>query len=279
MRAENLNRASDSRLPWVAPSKPKVTSIWDSVSFVRQSRGENDSEAEPMSTLVCRVEQTHPAAIVTLTGSLDTSTEVSDARTMLRAGLAEMPAVMLIDATDLAVSDCASLGWLKEIIIGAAKWPTVPVYVCGGGPPITRCSLPNYPSVAAAKADWADASPPERVSLALPPDPKSCARARIFVGRACERWGVTRPARIAELLTSELVANAVVHARTSLAVTVRRYGKGIELSVRDDGPGRVPATLPEDPRGFGLQLVDAMSDAWGSAPAGEGKVVWSRLGG
>jgi len=69
----------------------------------------------------------------------------------------------------------------------------------------------------------------------------------------------------------------VVHARSGLDVTVRRFGEGIELSVRDDGLAKLPADLPPDPRGFGLQLVEAMSDAWGSAPTGSGKVVWTRL--
>lgn len=231
-----------------------------------------------MSIVLCRVEELHPAAIVTLAGTLD-GTAPTAAETTLRECLAEIPAVMLLDVSDLTVSDCSSLKWLKELIARAAEWPSVPIYVCGGEGVIADCSLPGYPSIQAAKQDWADARAPERQSLVLPCEPRSCGHARAFVGRVCARWGLNRPARLAELLTSELVANAVVHARTWLAVTVRRFDGGIELSVRDDGPGQVPGTLAEDPRGFGLQLVDAMSDAWGCAPIRGGKVVWTRLGG
>ncbi len=223
----------------------------------------------------CRVIQRQPAAIVELAGRLD-GQEAHDAERVVRDLLADMPTVLLLDCTELIVDDCAHLDWVRALFTDAARWPGVPAYLCGGP---QDCSLPSYPSMAAARQVWAAAQPAERVSLALPPDADSCGRARAFVAQVCARWGLSRPARVAQLLTSELVANAVKHAHTSLAVTVRRYGRGLELSVRDDGAGRVPSSLGDDPRGFGLQLVDAMSDAWGSALTGSGKVVWTRVAG
>jgi hypothetical protein len=149
------------------------------------------------------------------------------------------------------------------------------VYVCGEAS--RRCSLPGYGSLAEAGRVWDEVEPDERHSLSLRPVPQAPADAREFVAKVCHGWGIKRPVRLAQILISELVSNAVLHARSDLDVTVRRFGEGIELSVRDDGLAKLSDDLPPDPRGFGLQLVEAMSDAWGSAPTGSGKVVWTRL--
>lgn len=226
-------------------------------------------------SLTCRVVQARPAAIVALSGRPD-GHGVREAQRVLRDCLADMPSVLLLDASGLDVDDCSGLGWIPELFADAARWPGIPAYLCGGP---GDCAVPAYPSLTAARQVWAGAVPAQHESLDLPPDPDSCGKARVFVAQVCAAWGLSRPARLAQLLTSELVANAVVHAHTSLAVTVRRYGRGVELSVRDDGSGRLPAKLGDDPRGFGLQLVDAMSDAWGSVPTGSGKVVWTRVAG
>jgi hypothetical protein len=227
-----------------------------------------------MSNLIWRVEQRQPAAVVSVAGLSDASLRdgLHDA---LWECLAGIPTVLLLDVSGWKDADCSALGWVDELSSQAAKWPGIPVYVCGE---VTgRCSLPGYASLTEARAVWDEAEPDERHSLSLRPVPQAPADAREFVAKVCHGWGMKRPVRLAQILISELVSNAVVHARSGLDVTVRRFGEGIELSVRDDGLAKLPADLPPDPRGFGLQLVEAMSDAWGSAPTGSGKVVWARL--
>jgi anti-sigma regulatory factor (Ser/Thr protein kinase) len=227
-----------------------------------------------MCILIWRVEQRQPAAIVSLTGPADAAAP-QGLQDLVWECLAGMPAVLLLQVSGLEDDGCSTLDWVRPLSTEAAKWPAVPVYVCGDA--ARRCSLPGYASLEEARRVWDDAELEERHSLALPASPQSCADAREFVAKVCQAWGIKRPVRLAQILISELVSNAVVHARTGLDVTVRRFGEGIELSVRDDGLAKLPAHLPPDPRGFGLQLVEAMSDAWGSAPTGSGKVVWTRL--
>jgi hypothetical protein len=227
-----------------------------------------------MSILMWRVQQRQPSAIVTLAGPVDAAA-AGGLQDVLWECLAGMPTVLLLDVSELAAGECSALTWVPDLSSAAADWPGVSVYVCGAA--AQRCSLPGYASMADAHAVWDDTEPEERHSLALPAAPQSCADAREFVAKVCHGWGIKRPVRLAQILISELVSNAVMHARTGLDVTVRRFGEGIELSVRDDGVTKLPANLPPDPRGFGLQLVEAMSDAWGSAPTGSGKVVWTRL--
>jgi hypothetical protein len=89
----------------------------------------------------------------------------------------------------------------------------------------------------------------------------------------------------ARLLMSELVTNAVEHARSSLVATVGRRGQGLHLTVADElstpprlvRPIRPSPHLPLDERGRGLQTVTAIATAWGSLPTRSGKIVWATL--
>jgi signal transduction histidine kinase len=79
------------------------------------------------------------------------------------------------------------------------------------------------------------------------------------------------------LLASELVANAVRHARADLiAIRFSVVPDYVRVEVGDEGPGFDPAIPPENPGpagGWGLRLVDELADRWGVA-ADEGSRVW-----
>lgn len=85
-----------------------------------------------------------------------------------------------------------------------------------------------------------------------------------------------------ELVVSELVANAVVHGRGPIRLTVTVTDTAVEGSVADHGPGRPALTRTcgeeETDHGRGLMIVDALAE-WGWRPAddGPGKSVWYRL--
>jgi DNA-binding NarL/FixJ family response regulator len=81
---------------------------------------------------------------------------------------------------------------------------------------------------------------------------------------------------IVELLTSELVTNAVRHAKSAARVAVEVVGAKVRVSVTDDGPG-VPATArpsPDAESGRGLELVEGLADRWGVIELDVGKTVW-----
>lgn len=231
-------------------------------------------------SLTCQVRETFPVAVVSLTGDLTADSIKQGFEQALLEALAGMPVAMVIDGRDSTTASDAALDRLGELAEAAATWPGVPVVLCNldfvSAP--ARRYLIHAPTLSAAHEALAGVVVPAREALDLPPDPASCARAREFVAAVCARWGLKRSARLAELVISELVANGVMHARTPLGVTVRRQDKGIEISVRDLNPSfTVPSAF--DPRGFGLQLVASLSDSWGYAPTGSGKVVWTRLPG
>jgi anti-sigma regulatory factor (Ser/Thr protein kinase) len=83
----------------------------------------------------------------------------------------------------------------------------------------------------------------------------------------------------AVLVASELVTNAIVHARTELRLRVELRGDLLHLAVRDGNPRMlVIIPGPEAEGGRGLWLVDQLARAWGvnRHPDG-GKVIWCTL--
>jgi anti-sigma regulatory factor (Ser/Thr protein kinase) len=83
---------------------------------------------------------------------------------------------------------------------------------------------------------------------------------------------------VAELLTSELATNAIIHAASGFELEID-VDRKVRVEVRDAGGGR-PAVLqagPQDGSGRGLGLVQALSSAWGIIPSPPGKTVWYEL--
>jgi anti-sigma regulatory factor (Ser/Thr protein kinase) len=115
--------------------------------------------------------------------------------------------------------------------------------------------------------------------LRLRPVPDACRQVRHLVNQACATWHHRELAATAALVATELVANVVRHAHTTMEFTVAMRDGSMWLSVRD-GSRRLPR--PADPGvteagGRGLRLVRELTDSWGVLPISDGKVVWSRI--
>lgn len=95
-------------------------------------------------------------------------------------------------------------------------------------------------------------------------------------------WGRPDRAEVAELLTSELVTNALVHTDRDAVVTATVAASRVRVEVRDF-VGRHPRlrapVADDDTHGRGLLLVQALADAWGVRAHGIGKAVWFELDG
>ena len=82
----------------------------------------------------------------------------------------------------------------------------------------------------------------------------------------------------AELLTSELVTNAVRHAETEVVLVINLSPVlwiGVEDTSSDAISGRL-LTGDED-GGRGLALVEALATSWGWGPTDGGKRIWFHL--
>jgi serine/threonine-protein kinase RsbW len=147
------------------------------------------------------------------------------------------------------------------------------------GDPVRRTSSGRALRLVVSDPGFAESS--DGAGLILPPDRQSVAVGRHWAVRVATSVGVTgRASQVVELLTSELLANAVLHGaggheiELSLRVPVRDV---VRVSVSDSLPAR-PVVLSPDPvapSGRGMVIVEALSNRWGVEPRpGGGKTVW-----
>ena len=146
---------------------------------------------------------------------------------------------------------------------------------------------------------------------ALPPEPDSAPAARQFLRDRAYEWGLEPLLADAQLALSELVTNAVIHARTPLLTSVSCADGIFEMAVFDGSPALPAVRAPrDDPQGDierasslhrelghdvgerdpaldvgpsgsvvggrGLLLVAALAAEWGVSPRSDGKAVWAR---
>ena len=118
--------------------------------------------------------------------------------------------------------------------------------------------------------------------VSLDPVPASVSLARSFVSDQLDEYD-DDVRDVALLLTSELVTNAILHARTPVELGVLRDGERVLVCVADrlgEGPALVPRDKSRDrPGGRGLALVADLSETWGTETYTGGKTVWFVLHG
>ncbi len=106
------------------------------------------------------------------------------------------------------------------------------------------------------------------------------ARSRRIVAETLEQAGFDELTEDAELVTSELVGNALLHTDSDVRVSIGIEGDTVRVEVHDDSPVLpVPGMLgPEATSGRGLILVEQLTHRWGvtRVPA-RGKHVWFEL--
>jgi anti-sigma regulatory factor (Ser/Thr protein kinase) len=132
--------------------------------------------------------------------------------------------------------------------------------------------MPEPPTRSARRQQWA--------RIDLPRDPSSVGTARRFIEARASAWSFPRWAtEQLVLIGSELVTNAVLHARTDLTLTLELDAGRARISVKDRS--QAPATLrhyrTDALTGRGLGVVAALSDSWGISAAPDGKVVWAEV--
>jgi anti-sigma regulatory factor (Ser/Thr protein kinase) len=113
------------------------------------------------------------------------------------------------------------------------------------------------------------------VHLALSAEPKAPAAARAFVSEVAADEDQDLVDALA-LLTSEVVTNAVIHARTPIEIGVARDEDRVLVAVGDRNLAR-PEQQPYRPErsgGRGLMIVRSLSDDWGVTTYENGKSVW-----
>ncbi|NGO12013.1 ATP-binding protein [Streptomyces sp. HC44] len=129
-------------------------------------------------------------------------------------------------------------------------------------------------------------SEPWEYSLYIPNDPRAVTISRRTLRLILTMHGLIGLVDTAELLATELVANAVRHTKGPAALRVCWSAGVLRLGAWDADPEppeppRALDQLTEQEEGRGLALVRACSDLWGWQPlsrfGNRGKYVWCEL--
>jgi anti-sigma regulatory factor (Ser/Thr protein kinase) len=122
------------------------------------------------------------------------------------------------------------------------------------------------------------------IGFVLPRIPESVRIARFHVRAALGFHGLDKYADDVELITSELVTNAIQHVSgepgDTIGVLLVRVCHPVAVAVIvSDSSRKVPIRRPTlaatSERGRGLQLVEALSSHWGWHPNPSGKAVFA----
>ena len=145
------------------------------------------------------------------------------------------------------------------------------------------------PTVASEKASTtSSATLQTNLKLAAIPTAPSCARGHVQA--VAHEWGLSELADTAELVTSELVTNAVqasdrLRARAvppivpvvklwlvsdRISIVIHVWDGSEEMPVRQDG-------APDQESGRGLMLIGNLAKDWGMYRKAAGKVVWALI--
>jgi serine/threonine-protein kinase RsbW len=125
------------------------------------------------------------------------------------------------------------------------------------------------------------------IALVVASDPRQVGITRCVVRAALEYRGLEHYASVAEIITSELVTNAIQHADSAdpatdkIGVTLMRVWdtEALSIVVTDSSP--IPPvkreTTATSDRGRGLHIVEALSPHWGWHHEQRGKAVYAIL--
>jgi anti-sigma regulatory factor (Ser/Thr protein kinase) len=211
-------------------------------------------------------------------------------RNALLACLADQPAALVVDASSLVLGptpdDEIGLLPLGSVARESQRWPGTRIAVAAGVElhrAAARLGIQDAvawrPDEASAMTELGEVPFPPTVRRRIVPDRDAPGHARSAVQEFCQRLGVGGDRDAAQLVASELVTNAVVHARTTIDLTLRLMTPMLHVAVRDGGTGRphVADVNESSESGRGLMLVDALASSWGTFFPDAGKVVWATV--
>lgn len=230
------------------------------------------------------------AAVVRPTGRLDLSTyrELRDG--LLGCAVDEPTAVIVCLDEGFECATPALMAVFTTVRLRVLEWPGVPVVLVGespghrqvlaGGTTSGRGAVPRFTELDAALTAVQRSPDRARDETQLPHSLNSGLLAREFVREACDRWGVSHQVHNAVTVATELVENAVRHARSAPVLRLELHDRKLAVVVRDESPDppREPETERLRPTGWGLTIVSSLSRTWGCYPWPRGgKVVWAVL--
>ncbi len=227
-------------------------------------------------------------------GMLTERTEIELRRVLTRTLLDHGQVVVDLDGFQVVRASCVTV--FPAVLDHCGGWPRVRLVLCRPDDVMARVlAQRRIPAVVPVcqlllEAEQAIERRPAvvRARTRLVCDDLARDVARRLVRDTCPKWQVdTEVQQITELVVSELVDNAVTHARTAAVLTLERDPRRLRIAVRDTGPSdgfstaarRSPDAGRQRRPGRGLELVARLTTVWGVEIHPVGKTVWAEVAG
>jgi CheY-like chemotaxis protein/anti-sigma regulatory factor (Ser/Thr protein kinase) len=210
--------------------------------------------------------------------------EASDGAEAIALSRREQPDIVVLD---IGLPDIAGQDVLSQI---RRANPAAKVVVFSATDPVDSADIASQVEGYARKDDHIDylldlleslgTEQTDQATLHLRADVTSARQARAFTRETLADWRADTLGDDALLVVTELVTNAVTHARSECELRLSISANSLRIEVMDEGSGTPDPLPPSATRnhGRGLHLIDAIAAAWGvepSAPAG--KLVWAEI--
>jgi anti-sigma regulatory factor (Ser/Thr protein kinase) len=225
---------------------------------------------------------THPVVWFAGDLSMGSCRDIADAMSEV---LYEQPGSVVIDLSRTRVVDRVALTVLITVGHHASAWPGTRLALCGADLP-TRSALgmlgvarqiPVCRDLGEARRRLNRLAPSPRLRDALLPTPDSVEIARRRGREVCDRWRISEISDSTQSVVTELVANAVAHAGTSIDLSFTLSQQFLHIAVRDRSRTMPVRLTGDESGGYGLLLVDAFAAHWGYGTTPTGKVVWAAI--
>jgi hypothetical protein len=237
--------------------------------------------------LVIDVQTIGGALVVSPSGLLEVAT-APQLRDQLLKCMADQPGAVIVKLQQLVLAKAYTLSVFTSVARHTADWSGIPLILVTGTDhtqdvqqhfQVVARFLPVFPDLASALALMHQ--PPSRqvMRLHLSADPYSSVVARRFVASTSELWRCEELSDDAVAIVSELVSNAVLHARTDSVLRLELRRQLLTVALADGNPTfpvRRPSA-PTEPGGLGLGIIDTLATAWGTNSTSSGKIVWATI--
>lgn len=243
---------------------------------------------DSVGTLAFAAETRGESVLLTVRGTLDSTTYLALRDRIIKAALEE-PRAVIVDISELSWPAESALAVFTSARWHVQRWPEIPIgLVCAdpaGRDAVVRNGVARYVPVYRAAEDalramTSGSAPPyrRRASSELPSGALSLSRSRELVAEWLTGWELTDMIPVAKVIVTALVENVLQH--TDGRADLRVETNGTELTVAVVDASRAPPNPREQPAATptGLQIVAALSRVWGTAPTPGGKTVWAVLG-
>ncbi len=227
--------------------------------------------------------------LLTVVGTLDSSTYRELRDSVIKAALDEPPAV-LVDVSGL--TDTAPSAW--SVFTSArwhvSTWPDIPILLVCTHPDVaeqiartgvTR-TVPLHSDTQSALQSLVQGERlRRRAHTELPRHLSSLHSSREFVDEWLTDWSQDQLIPAAKVVVNVLVENVLWHTQSRPGILLENTDSAVTIAVQDSHCA--PAMVHEAAGGgtdrtSGLVVVGLLCRAWGSAPTPGGKTVWAVIG-